>query len=70
MLTPKDGYTTDVTLTMNRTEGTPYSTITVPSVPLERNKVTTITGSIYGHKQGFQVSVKDAWSETTNDIVI
>lgn len=70
MLTPKDGYTTDVTLTMNRTEGTPYSTITVPSVPLERNKVTTITGSIYGHEQGVQVSVKDAWSETTNDIVI
>lgn len=70
MLTPKDGYTTDVTLTTNRTEGTPYSTITVPSVPLERNKVTTITGSIYGHEQGFQVSVNDAWSETTNDIVI
>lgn len=70
MLTPKDGYTTDVTLTMNRTEGTPYSTITVPSVPLECNKVTTITGSIYGHEQGVQVSVKDAWSETTNDIVI
>lgn len=70
MLTPKDGYTTDVTLTMNRTEGKPYSTITVPSVPLERNNVTTITGSIYGHEQGVQVSVKDAWSETTNDIVI
>lgn len=70
MLTPKDGYTTDVTLTMNRTDGTPYSTITVPSVPLERNKVTTITGSIYGHEQGFQASVMDAWSETTNDIMI
>lgn len=70
MLTPKDGYTTDVTLTTNRTEGKPYSTITVPSVPLERNKVTTITGSIYGHEQGVQVSVKDAWSETKNDIVI
>lgn len=70
VLAPKDGYTTDVTLTTNRTEGTPYSTITLPSVSLERNKVTTITGSIYGHEQGFQVSVNDAWSETTNDIVI
>lgn len=70
MLAPKDGYTTDVTLTTNSTSGTPYSTITVPSVPLERNKVTTITGSIYGHEQGFQVSVNDAWSETTNDIAI
>lgn len=70
VLAPKDGYTTDVTLTTNRTEGTPYSTITVPDVPLERNKVTTVTGSIYGHEQGFQVSVNDAWSETTNDINI
>lgn len=70
VMAPKDGYTTDVTLTTNRTEGTPYSTITVPSVPLERNKVTTISGSLYGHEQVFQMSVKDAWSETTNDIVI
>lgn len=70
MLAPKDGYTTDVTLTMNRAEGSPYSTITVPSVPLERNKVTTVTGSLYGHEQGFLVSVNDAWSETTNDINI
>lgn len=70
VLAPKDGYTTDVTLTMNRTEGTPYSTITVPSVPLERNKVTTITGSIYGHEQGFQVSVKDTWDGEGHDINI
>ena len=70
VLTPKDGYTTDVTLTTNRTEGDPYSAITVPSVILERNKVTTISGPIYGHKQGFQVTVNDAWSESTNDIVI
>lgn len=70
MLTPKDGYTTDVTLTMNRTEGTPYSTITVPSVPLERNNVTTITGSIYGHEQGVQVSVNDTWDNEGHDINI
>ena len=70
VLAPKDGYQTDITLTTNRTEGNPYSTITVPSVKLERNKVTTITGPIYGHGQGFQVMVNDAWSESTNDIVI
>ena len=70
LLTPKDGYTTDVTLTTNRSEGAPYSTITVPGVQLERNKVTTISGPIYGYGQGFQITVNDAWSETTNDIVI
>ena len=70
VLAPKDGYQTDITLTTNRTEGNPYSTITVPGVTLERNKVTTITGPIYGHGQGFQVTVNDAWSESTNDIVL
>lgn len=70
VLAPKDGYQTDITLITNRTEGNPYSTITVPCVTLERNKVTTISGPIYGHNQGFQVTVNDAWSESTNDIVI
>ena len=70
VLAPKDGYQTGITLITNRTEGKPYSTITVPGVTLERNKVTTITGPIYGHGQGFQVTVNDAWSESTNDIVI
>ena len=70
VLAPKDGYQTDITLTTNRTEGNPYSTITVPGVTLERNKVTTISGPIYGHGQVFQVTVNDAWSESTNDIVI
>ena len=70
VLAPKDGYQTDITLTTNRTNGNPYSTITVPGVQLERNKVTTISGPIYGHGQGFQVTVNDAWSESTNDIVI
>lgn len=70
VLAPRDGYTTDVTLTTNRAEGKPYSTITVPDVQLERNKVTTISGPIYGHGQGVQISVQDEWSETTNDINI
>ena len=70
VLAPKDGYQTDITLTTNRTEGNPYSTITVPGVTLERNKVTTITGPIYGHGQGFQVTVNDAWDNEGHDINI
>lgn len=70
VLAPKDGYQTDITLTTNRTEGNPYSTITVPGVTLERNKVTTISGPIYGHEQGFQVTVNDAWSDEGHDINI
>ena len=70
VLAPKDGYQTDITLTTNRTEGNPYSTITVPGVTLERNKVTTIRGPIYGHGQGFQVTVNDTWVNEVHDINI
>ena len=70
VLAPKAGYQTDITLTTNRTEGNPYSTITVPDVTLERNKVTTITGPIYGHGQFFQVTVNDAWVNEGHDINI
>ena len=70
VLAPKDGYQTDITLTTNRTEGKPYSTITVPGVTLERNKVTTISGPIYGHNQGFQVTVNDVWDSEGHDINI
>lgn len=70
VLTPKDGYSTDVTITTNRTEGDPYSAITVPSVILDRNKVTTISGPIYGHKQFFQVTVNDTWDNEGHDVNI
>lgn len=70
VLAPKDGYQTDITLTTNRIEGNPYSTITVPGVTLERNKVTTISGPIYGHGQGFQVTVNDTWVNEGHDINI
>ena len=70
VLAPKDGYQTDITLTTNRTDGNPYSTITVPGVTLERNKVTTISGPIYGHGQGFQVTVNDTWVNEGHDINI
>ena len=69
-LTPKEGYNTDITFRTNRTEGAPYSTITVENVPLERNKVTTITGSLYKHGQGFQMMVNDEWDSEGNDINI
>lgn len=70
LLTPKAGYQTDVTLTTNRTEGAPYSAITMENVPLERNKVTTITGPLYKHGQSFQMTVNDEWNSEGNDINI
>lgn len=70
VLVPADGYTTDITFTTNSKSGTPYSSITVPNVLFERNKTTTITGSFYNHKQGFSISLNDAWDENGYDINI
>lgn len=69
-LTPEDGYTTDITFTTNSTKGVPYSNITVPNVLLERNKVTTITGSFYNHQQGVSISLNDEWNGEGNEINI
>ena len=69
ILVPKAGYNTDLTFTMNRT-GAPYATITIPDVPFERNKITTITGSLYSHQQRMVMTVNDEWNSETTDITI
>lgn len=70
VLAPENGYQTDITFTMGRTNGAPYSTITVPAVPFARNKATAITGSFYNHQQGFRFEVNDKWDEAGTDINI
>lgn len=69
VLTPKDGYATDLTFTMNRKgSSTPYVTITVPNVKLERNRITTVSGSYYSGQTAFSLSVDDTWSEEENKV--
>ena len=70
VLAPEGGYQTDITFTIGRTDGAPYSTITVPDVPFARNKATTITGSFYNHQQGFRFELNDKWDEAGTDINI
>lgn len=69
LLVPKAGYKTDLVFTMNSTSP-PYATITIPDVPLERNKITTITGSLYSHHQRVTMTVNDEWNSETTDITI
>ena len=69
LLVPKAGYKTDLTFTMNST-GAPYATITIPDVQFERNKITTITGSLYNHNQRMTMTVNDEWNSETTDITI
>ncbi len=68
LLCPTEGYATDITITPTRTTGDPYPTITLTDVPLERNKTTTITGSIYGHQQGMRIGLHDEWDAEGHDI--
>ena len=68
LLAPAEGYTTDITITPTRTTGDPYPAITLTAVPLERNKTTTITGSIYGHQQGMRIGLNDEWDAEGYDI--
>lgn len=70
VLSPVDGYTTDVVVTPGSSAGSGYTAVTVTGVPLERNKVTTITGTLYGHTRGMAIQVADAWSADGHDINI
>ena len=64
-----DGYTTDISIQMNRKDSDkPYAAFTIPDVCLQRNRITTISGSYYDHEEGFFLTVNDAWEEEQNNV--
>lgn len=69
-LTPADGYAPDITFTMTRTAGAPFAQFTLPAVPLNRNKVTTISGNFYNHQQGVTLSINDTWDSEGHNLAI
>lgn len=71
VLVPAEGYTSDVSFLVGRKgSDKPYADILVPGVKLERNKITTISGSFYHHQKGVSVTVEDAWNSEGNDYEI
>ena len=71
VLVPAQGYTSDVSFVVGRRgSDKPYAEILVPGVKLERNKITTISGSFYHHQKGMSVTVEDAWNSEGNDYEI
>ena len=63
-LVPKDGYTTDITFTMNRKGSTePYTSFKLSGITLQRNHVTMISGSFYNRQPTFSLTMNDAWGE-------
>lgn len=64
-----DGYTTDISFLMNRKDSDkPYAVFTLPNVCLQRNHITTISGSYYDHEAGFFLTVNDEWEEEQNSV--
>ena len=64
-----DGYTTDISFQMNRKDSDkPYAAFTIPDVCLQRNRITTISGSYYDHEEGFFLTVNDEWEEEQNSV--
>lgn len=64
-----DGYTTDISIQMNRKDSDkPYAAFTIPDVCLQRNRITTISGSYYDHEEGFFLTVNDEWDEEQNNV--
>ena len=71
VLVPAQGYTSDVSFVVGRRgSDKPYAEILVQGVRMERNKITTISGSFYHHQKGVSVTVEDAWNSEGNDYEI
>ena len=71
VLVPAQGYTSDVSFVVGRKGSEkPYAEILVSGVKLERNKITTISGSFYHHQKVVSVTVEDAWNSEGNDYEI
>lgn len=57
-----------VTVETLRTNGTVYSTRTVENVPLQRNKVTALTGPLYTNASGANFTLSTSWIGDTNRV--
>lgn len=57
-----------MTLAFFDANGTVYSTRTVENVPLQRNKVTALTGPLYTNASGASFTLSTAWIGDTNRV--
>lgn len=68
-LVPEEGYTTDITFTVDRKGSTePYTSFKLSGITLQRNHVTMISGSFYNRQPTFQLTLNDAWGEDQSTV--
>lgn len=58
-----EGYSTDVQVTATGSDESLLADITLTGVPLQRNRVTSYSGSLFSSTRSMTVSVDDAWAD-------
>lgn len=61
-----DELTTDVVVTVTGADNAVLSQFTVSDVSIKKNRITTLTGEVFGRGNGFSVSIDDSWEEPVN----
>lgn len=56
-------FQTDVAVSANDGDSQPIASITLPSVPFRRNRVTSYSGSLFGQTRAFDLSLNDEWED-------
>ena len=55
--------TTDVVVTVTGDDNALISQFTVSDVSVKKNRITTLTGDVFGRGNGFSVAIDDSWDE-------
>lgn len=55
--------TTDVVVTVTGADNAVISQFTVSGVSVKKNRITTLTGDVFGRSNGFSVAIDDSWDE-------
>lgn len=62
-LCPEEEMTTDVMVTVTGDDDAIISQFTVSNVSVKKNRITTLTGEVFGRGSGFSVAIDDSWDE-------
>ena len=65
-LSPSVEWTTDVTLTASRADNSSIATISVAGIPMQRNHITSYSGTLFGAGRSISVTADDAWGDDIN----
>jgi len=62
-ISPATDWTTDVSITAKDADGNTVGTASKAAVPMARNRVTVLSGSLFAGTRGLSLSVADTWGE-------